>query len=209
MHLVFARHGESEANQLHEFSNRSWKHPLTHKGRLQSEILAARLEGQGVTRIYSSPVMRAVQTAEILSEKLAAPVEVVEALREYDAGIWEGSADPAGWAEYAQVNDAWMLHAEYDRRMQGGESYNEVRARFTGWLGELVFRYAETDEVFLLVGHGGLFRIMLPEVLINVSHRFSLDHPFHNTGYVLAEPREAGLVCTLWVTDGSEPIALV
>lgn len=209
MRLIFVRHGESEANRLHEFSNSGWKHPLTEKGRLQSEMLAARLEGLGVTRIYSSPIMRAVQTAEIIAKKLSLPVDVVEALREYSVGIWEGSSDPAGWAEYAAVNDAWMLRGEHDRRMQGGESYNEVRARFAGWLGELVYQYADSQEVLLLVGHGGLFRIMLPEVLVNVSPRFSLEHPFHNTGYVVAEPREDGLTCTLWVTDGIEPGAVV
>lgn len=209
MRLIFARHGESEANLLHEFSNSGWKHPLTDKGRLQVEILAGRLAKQGVTHIFSSPVMRAVQSAEILSEKLNVPFEVADALREYNVGVWEGSTDPAGWDEYNAVNDAWMLHSEYDRRMQGGESFNEVRSRFASWLGELVQAFESTREVFLLVGHGGLYRIMLPEVLVNVSARFSLDHPLYPTGYVLVEPGAEGLVCIAWVSDGTESSPVV
>jgi broad specificity phosphatase PhoE len=204
MKLIFARHGESEANLLHEFSNSGWKHPLTEKGRLQVEILAGRLANQGVTQIFTSPVMRAVQSAEILAGKLGVPYEEAEALREYSVGIWEGSTEPAGWKEYQQVNDAWMLRGEYDRRMQGGESFTEVRERFAGWLGGLVQEYELTGEVFLLVGHGGLYRIMLPEVLVNVSPKFSLEHPLHNTGYVVAEPRAEGLICSAWVADGLE-----
>jgi len=204
MRLIFVRHGESEANLLHEFSNSGWKHPLTEKGRLQVEILAGRLANQAITRIYTSPVMRAVQSAEILSGKLDVPYEETEALREYSVGVWEGSTDPAGWQEYQQVNDVWMLRGEYDRRMQGGECFNEVRERFAVWLGELVQEYESTKEVFLLVGHGGLYRIMLPEVLVNVSMKFSLDHPFRNTGFAAAEPRAEGLVCTAWVADGDQ-----
>jgi broad specificity phosphatase PhoE len=204
MRLIFVRHGESEANLLHEFSNRGWKYGLTDKGRLQAEILAARLKKFGVTRIYTSPLMRAVQTAEILSHELRASIVQAEALREYDVGIWEGSRDPAGWAEYSDVNEAWMLRGEYKKRMQGGESFEEIRTRFAGWLTELINLYMNASETFLLVGHGGLYRIMLPEVLTNISARFSLDHPLQNSGYVLAEVSARGLVCISWVGDGAE-----
>jgi len=209
MRLIFVRHGQSEANRLRVFSNRGWRHPLTDKGILQVEMLVGRLAGQGVTRIFTSPLMRAVQSAEIFGEKLNAPVERAEALREYDVGIWEGSSHPAGWEEYRAVNEAWMLRGERERRMQGGESFHEVHTRFAGWLGELVRSYADTAEVLLLVGHGGLYRIMLPEVLVNVSVQFSLDHPLYYTGYVLAEPGVAGLVCIAWVPDGADSVARV
>lgn len=209
MRILFVRHGESEANRLHVFSNRGWKHPLTEKGRLQVEILAGRLAGYGVTRIYTSPLMRAVQSAEFLAKTLGAPLEQTEALREYDAGEWEDSADPAGWEEYRAVNEAWMLRGDYERRMRGGESFVDVYDRFSGWLGGLIHRYAETKEVLLLVGHGGLYRIMLPEVLVNVSPRFALDHPLGHTGYVLAEPGEEGLVCIAWVADGADSLVAV
>jgi len=91
MRLIFVRHGEPVAILLHEFSNRGWKDPPTETGRQQAEILARRLARSGLTRIYTSPLMRAVQTAEILSQTLKVPFEINDALREYDVGDYEGA----------------------------------------------------------------------------------------------------------------------
>jgi len=88
MRLYFVRHGESTANLLREFSNSGFKHPLTEKGVEQARAVARALSGLQVEQIYSSPVMRAVQTAQILAESLQAPLEVTEALREWNVGIY-------------------------------------------------------------------------------------------------------------------------
>src|SRR5215510_3422657 len=93
MKIYFARHGESEANLLHEFSNRGVKHGLTQKGRAQAAELAVELAAKPILRIYSSPLLRATQTAGILAEALGLEVEVTDALREYDCGVLEGRAD--------------------------------------------------------------------------------------------------------------------
>lgn len=93
MKLYFTRHGESEANLLREHSNRGFRHPLTSKGREQAAILAQKLVDVPVPQLFTSPIMRAVQTAEILSGTLGVPYESADALREYDCGILEGRAD--------------------------------------------------------------------------------------------------------------------
>ncbi len=82
MKITFTRHGESQANLLQEFSNRGLKHPLTPAGRQQAAALAEALQGQNVTHLYSSPVLRALETAIILAGRLGGTYEVVEALRE-------------------------------------------------------------------------------------------------------------------------------
>ncbi len=74
MRLYFVRHGESEANLARQFSNRGFKHPLTPRGVTQATELAARLAGQGIAQIYTSPLQRAAQTAEILAEAWDLPV---------------------------------------------------------------------------------------------------------------------------------------
>ena len=93
MKLYFVRHGESEANILHEISNRGWKHGLTEKGREQSRQLAQNLSASGISKIFTSPLRRAVETAQILALELGAPLEVTQALAEYDCGILEGKSD--------------------------------------------------------------------------------------------------------------------
>src|SRR6266851_1245061 len=61
MKVYFVRHGESEANLLHEFSNRGFKHGLTQQGQQQATTLAQSLKNASVTKVFSSPLMRAVQ----------------------------------------------------------------------------------------------------------------------------------------------------
>ena len=197
MRLIFVRHGGPVANLLHEFSNRGWKDPLTETGRQQAEILARRLARSGLTRIYTSPLMRAVQTAEILSQTLKVPFEINDALREYDVGEYEGSSDPSAWGLYHEVDRAW-LHGELDRRMPGGESFSEIRARFLPFITMLVERFAASAEVILLIGYGGLYRIMLPEVLVNISPEFARKIGLPTTGQVVAELSPDGLLCTSW-----------
>lgn len=114
MKLYFVRHGESKANLLHEFSNRGRKHGLTEKGTAQAAALAHKLVGCSVSRVFSSPLLRAVQTAEILANALDAPYEIVDALREYDCGVLEGKSDAASWADYQRVLDDWMIHQRRD-----------------------------------------------------------------------------------------------
>src|SRR5512135_3574571 len=97
MKIIFVRHGESEANLLREFSNGLDKHPLTEKGRQQAAALAERLKGQPISGSYTSPVLRARQTAAILSAALGLPAETADALREYSVGIFEGRTDDASW----------------------------------------------------------------------------------------------------------------
>ena len=103
MKIYFLRHGESEANLLREFSNRGVKHPLTEAGRRQAHVLADALRGAGITRLYSSPLLRAVQTAEILGAEWQVPWETSSALREFDCGVLEGRSDAAGWAAYESL----------------------------------------------------------------------------------------------------------
>lgn len=201
MRLIFVRHGESTANLLHEFSNRGWKHPLTETGRQQAEILAARLAVGGVTRIFSSPLMRAVQTAEILSAALGLDYQVNDALREYDVGDYEGSRAPDGWALYNQVDQAWREPSGWDERMPGGESFNDVQARFLPFIAGLVGRYGQSGERVVLVSHGGLYRIMLPLALVNVSADFTHRHPIPAAGQVTAELGSRGLECVAWWQD--------
>ena len=70
MRIHFARHGESTANTLHVFSNRQADHPLTEKGKAQAAALAVQLTDKGFSAFYSSPIPRAVETAQIISNTI-------------------------------------------------------------------------------------------------------------------------------------------
>lgn len=198
MRLYFVRHGESEANLLRVFSNRGLRHGLTDKGRQQALALAHNLKAIPVAKLFSSPLLRAAQTAEILSEELCVPYETTDALREYDCGVLEGKSDSASWQLYYEVFRDWIEHAHWERRIEEGESFLDIRDRFVPFIEQLITAHGHLPENVVLVGHGGIYRCMLPLVLEDIDFDFVMSHSLSNTGYVLAETTAEGLACLEW-----------
>ena len=198
MRLYFVRHGESEANVLHEISNRGLKHGLTDRGRAQAISLAQTLKSTSFAELYSSPLLRAVQTAEILSHSLEIPFEITDAMREFDCGIIEGKSDPASWALHIQIREAWILRKEWDKRIEGGERFLDICNRFLPFIEELIQKHESTQNNLLLVGHGGLFQCMLPLTFSNVESEHVMELTVGNTGLILAELTPTGLLCLDW-----------
>lgn len=199
MKILFARHGESQANLLHEISNRGLKHPLTQKGRQQAITLAHKIQDQGISRIYSSPVLRAIETTVIIANHLGVEYEVAEALREYDLGNYEGRSDEKTWEFWQELFDAWTQHQHRERRAPGGENFYHVQNRFVPFIDGLITKYRNTDKNILCIGHGGLYWVMLPLVLKNIDQQFIQGHPsFGYTTTVITELRPEGLVCLEW-----------
>jgi probable phosphoglycerate mutase len=198
MRLYFIRHGESEANVLQEISNRGFKHGLTEKGKAQVFSLAQKLRATPFIKLYTSPLLRAIQTAEILSNELSLPYETTGALCEFDCGIIEGKSDPTSWKIHLQTREAWFLRKKWEQRIDGGESFLDISKRFLPWIEKLVWKYGTTEKNLLLVGHGGLFQCMLPLIFTNVALEHVLELPGSNTGIILAELTPAGLTCLEW-----------
>lgn len=195
MKLYFVRHGESEANVLKVISNRGLKHGLTARGRQQTAELAESLRGAGARRIFSSPLLRAIQTAEILSDALGIDYVVTDALSEFDCGIAEGRSDPEAWELHRRLMEEWLEGGNRAARIEQGESFFDIQGRFVPFIEQLVEEQEEPGDS-VLVGHGGLYLCMLPAVLWNVGAEDAL--PFPNAAYVLAEARPEGLSCLEW-----------
>lgn len=198
MRLYFTRHGESQANILRQISNRGLVHPLTLRGREQARALAEKLRGSGITRIYASPVLRAIETGIIIADRLGVAYEMTDALREFDCGIAEGRADADAWELWQSVVDNWLLHRRWGWRIPGGESFDDLRARFVPFVEQLVAGHRATDANLLCVSHGGLLWMMLPLVLPNLSHDLIAGRGLANTTCIVAELGPDGLRCVEW-----------
>lgn len=198
MRIYFTRHGESQANLLHEISNRGLRHGLTRKGREQAAALADQLQDLPITRIYSSPLLRAIETSVILADRLDLDYEVVDALREYDCGIAEGRSDAEAWQLWQAVFDAWTLDRRWEQRIEGRESFYDIRQRFVPFIDRLVCRYGITEAGMLCVSHGGVYWVMLPLVLKNVDHELIARHGFDYSSCIVSEWRSDGLYCLEW-----------
>jgi broad specificity phosphatase PhoE len=198
MKLTFTRHGESLANTLHIISNRDLPHPLTPYGRLQAEALAFRLFDKGITRILTSPVPRAAETAEIAGEILSLAVTRTDALREYDCGVLEGRGDEAAWALHGQFIVDWLSGHRQDEAPEGGESLHDIKNRLVPFIESLGKELGSLDENLLLVTHGGILLFGLPFILSNVDHKMARNLPLDNTLLIEVELVEGNLVCRSW-----------
>ena len=87
--IYVIRHGQTELNNRHVLQGRS-DHPLNAQGIAQAKAAANRLRKRGIafTRVFSSPLIRAVQTARIVAPGV--PVETDHRLIEMDYGPYEG-----------------------------------------------------------------------------------------------------------------------
>jgi len=195
MKLYFVSHGESEANIQHVISNYGSHFGLTEHGRQQVQVLSERLKNMPITTMYSSPVLRAMDTADILYQALDLPYRVTEALREYHCGVLEGKSDEASWRLHRQYYEDWSLRHDYLSKPEGGESFVDIQNRFVPFI-ESLQRHDEED--ILLVGHGGLFHLMLPLILSNIDDDFVRDHHISHTECVVAELQADGFKCLQW-----------
>jgi len=198
MRIYFARHGESQANLLHEVSNRGLRHGLTRKGREQAVALAERLRSLPIRHIYSSPLLRAIETSVILANRLELDYKVVDALREYDCGILEGRSDAEAWQLWQALFDAWVVERRWEQRIEGGESFYDIRERFVPFIEGLVNQYGSTEAGIVCVSHGGVYWMMLPLVLKNVDNELMARYGFDYTSCIVSEWRPAGLYCVEW-----------
>ena len=196
MRLTFARHGQSEANVLRIISNRDLPHALTELGRTQAAQLAERLSDANITHIYTSPILRARQTAEIVAHTIGCDVEVADELREFDCGISEGRGDAEAWRLHDAIVHAWRDEHDYAARIDGGESYIDMRKRFVALVNKLGTRHA--DETVLCISHGSVLGLMLPEVLDNVSHAWAASHSIGNCSPIDVEHIDGKYVCMMW-----------
>lgn len=207
MKLFFVRHGHSLANELKIISNRGLDHPLTARGIEQVQTLANTLAGHSFAAIYTSPIPRAVQSAQLLAQKLGGKPILADALREPDMGELEGRSDEDAWKQHAEIYQTWWLDQADEARIPGGESFNDVKARFLPFIEELLEKFTLTPETeILLMGHGGLYVCMLPLLLKNISTDFAQSHIPSNTGMITAESRVNGCFCLSW--DGLTEFSL-
>jgi len=200
MRLYCVRHGESVANTENIFSNRDPSiHPLTALGRQQAAGTAEQLAALGVSfdACYSSDLLRAVQTAQIIGERLGLPCEVRRELREHDAGDVQGRSDAAAWEEYEGLLRRWFRDGDHNAHLDGGESLVELRARFSGFLAWLEALHGP-QAVILLVAHGALFLSSIMGLVDNVSDAFVREQQMPNGAIIVIEGQGDQWTCLEW-----------
>src|SRR5450756_2599135 len=131
--LILTRHGEAAPGDV--MLGGQLDVTLTPEGRQEAEALARRLAGIRIDRIVSSPMLRALETAQTLAT--GRPVEVDERLRELDYGRWEGLTYEEIDARDPELRTRWD-HDPGSTHSPGGESGEDVAARALSFLVDLL-----------------------------------------------------------------------
>ena len=161
MKIYIARHGETEWNTLGKTQG-SQDTPLTNKGLKQAELLKCRLEGKGITRIYSSTLSRAYETAMAVGRGLGIVPYVIPALREVGFGCWEGLTRTEIEMNYPGQLGLW--HKDHDFYPESGESINMVLTRVRGFIDALKRDIASGQGNMAIISHSLTNRILLLEL---------------------------------------------
>jgi broad specificity phosphatase PhoE len=168
--LVLTRHGLTDRSDPEQHLGQGIDIGLSEAGRAQAAALAARIADEHFDRIVSSPLRRAIETAETVARGRI--VEADPRLMEMDYGAWEGltyeqidAVDVSGRARWMEDPEAWPC--------PGGESGADVAARARSFLVDLQAWAAAmpgSDPVVLAVAHSTFNRVLLA-VAVNVPVR--------------------------------------
>lgn len=160
--IIIIRHGETNYNA--ERRIQGWLDiPLNENGKSQAKDSSTKLIGVQIDAIYSSDLTRAHETAKHVSEAVGTQINITQALRERNMGIfsgwsWESEPDQEKeslWTEFESARDNEDVHWNKHR----GESMHQMNKRIHDFMQQV--HTTHKDQVVVLVTHGGTINSLL------------------------------------------------
>ncbi|MCR5031831.1 MAG: histidine phosphatase family protein [Lachnospiraceae bacterium] len=162
MNIYFARHGQTDWNILGKVQGTT-DIPLNDTGIKQAEQLCEYFETHAISleKVYTSRQTRAVQTAQIVSDRFGLAYEAIPGLEEMNMGAFEGHI----WTEieslYPEELKRWNSDKRYEKT-PGGESYQLVLERVFRALENMIGRHdPSSDKNLLVISHGGVIMTLI------------------------------------------------
>ena len=167
--IVLVRHGETEWNKVERFRGRA-DMPLNATGISQAELTASRIERiWKVTAVYTSPLSRAMRTAQAIAGRFALKVQSHAGLIDVDYGRWQGLSPEEARRQWPELLAAWY-RAPHTVRIPGGEDLDTLRARCAAAVGDIAALHP--GETVVVVGHTVVNRVILLVALGLSNERF-------------------------------------
>ncbi|MEE9324804.1 MAG: histidine phosphatase family protein [Dehalococcoidia bacterium] len=155
------RHGQTPWNRDGRFRGRS-ELGLDERGFKQAQAVAKHIASYPVSAIYSSPLRRAIETAEAIAQALGLTVEPVDGLTDIDFGQWQGLSPDELSEEHRELYRRWLASPHLVRPPQG-ESLEEVSSRALKAVKQIAERHE--NETVVTVSHEGVGRVILCTLL--------------------------------------------
>lgn len=166
MELYLLRHGSSLANE-EKLVCGSCDYALSRKGIEQASNVCKELRKIPFTRIYSSPLSRAVNTIAELNSHIT--VSIQEQIKELNTGDVSHITLPELWSSDERYRKPWLYP---DMRYPGGETFREMITRITNWYIFHAECWSDDDKI-LIVGHEGTLRT----IYLNIMGLELIDYP--------------------------------
>ena len=164
MRFIFVRHGKTHFNEIN--LTQGWcDSPLSKVGITQVENISKQLEQYQIDKAYTSPLGRAVQTANIILSKKEVEQIYEERFKEVNFGILEGiSTELVRKLNIESPN--WLEDLDMDYRPYEGEDIHDVILKHHKAVQEII-EDCNDNETVLIVGHGcslyGFIKSLLPQ----------------------------------------------
>jgi broad specificity phosphatase PhoE len=151
--LLLVRHGETAWNR-----DRRWQGqhdlPLTAIGEAQAVATARRLMVEKPVALYSSDLVRARRTAEVIAKACRLDVQLDPGVREVDVGSWVGLTSDQAAERFPDGHARWVAGGT---GWDDGETYPAMAERVVAAISSITSRHAAADRV-VIVTHGGPIR---------------------------------------------------
>jgi broad specificity phosphatase PhoE len=161
LEIILARHGQTEFNAKEIFRGRV-DVPLNETGLKQAQLLGEYLSAEKIDAVYSSPLKRAVKTAEAIAGYQKLKVNVAPNLNDIDCGQWQGMPVADVKEKYPDIYQDWLDTPE-QVRLPGGESLADVRSRALPFVEDAVIRCKEGRIV--IVSHRVVHKVLVCALL--------------------------------------------
>jgi phosphoserine phosphatase len=159
--LILVRHGRTEWNRVERFRGRA-DIKLDKVGIKQAEAAAARIAEWQVSAVYSSPLRRALTTAEILAHPFGLEVKPLPGIIDIDYGEWQGLSPEEAAAKDGGLYSLW-LENPHKMKFPVGESLTVVRERAASAVDGLIAQHPK--ETVVLVSHKVVCHILILSLL--------------------------------------------
>ncbi|HPP06639.1 MAG TPA: histidine phosphatase family protein [Syntrophorhabdaceae bacterium] len=179
--IYILRHGETQWNKEEIFRGRN-DIPLNEVGLKQAELASYYFKDKGIERIFSSPLLRAMQTAEAVSKTVGGDIEIVEEFIDINFGIWEGLTVKEVEKNFPEDFDIWVKSPQM-LNIKGAETLEAVRKRIASGFERIL---SEKSENLLIVTHRAICKIIVL-FLLDMGNEFFWTMKFDPASITLLE----------------------